>query len=106
MWCFKQIILNIIVPLCRTKKKRIVKQLPWFDNELLILERKCSKLFAKYKKRNTKANYEKFHQVRYDYHKLLRNKKIAYFLKNTPTNSKDFWSFYSNVIDIKSNHSI
>ena len=103
--CFKQILHNLInklAPLRKKKQNRKLKNLPWFDQDLIRAEHRCSKLHAKYMKINSQINYNKFHQARDDYHKLLRSKKTIYFSNHTPSDSREFWSFYSSVIDTKS----
>jgi hypothetical protein len=105
---FKKIILNVIdsiAPFKKVKLKR-AKSLPWYDYDLINAERKCSKLYSKFKKSNFHKNFESAYlESRRVYQKLLRDKKIAYFEKTHPNDfdsSKDFCRFYSSYVMLKS----
>ncbi len=83
--------INLFAPLKLVKIKKRYKNLPWFVW-------KSSSVFDKQLYDNVKTNY----------HKRLREKKILYFIDKTPkdfTNSKNFWELYQADIKIKSEKS-
>jgi hypothetical protein len=83
--------INLFAPLKLVKIKKRYKNLPWFVW-------KSSSVFDKQLYDNVKTNY----------HKRLREKKILYFIDKTPkdfTNSKNFWELYQADIKVKSDKS-
>jgi exonuclease III len=71
---FKKLIMEVLnkhAPLKLTSNNRKVKQLPWFDRDLLLLRRKCDNLYAKFKKSNDLLDKEIFTEQRNIYQKLL-----------------------------------
>ena len=108
---FKQIILNLINNLAPLKKceNKKVKNLPWYDTDLIKAERKCSKLYVKYKKDLSSVLLKaKFFESRQLYQTLLRKKKIEYYSNSKPkdfSNSKKFWQFYQTSMHIRSDKS-
>jgi hypothetical protein len=108
---FKQLLINILnkyAPCKLVKSRAKVKQLPWFDNDLLKERRLCDKLYSKFKKSSSNDDKYIYIQQRNIYQRLLRDKKISYFFDKTPKdikNSKKFWEFYQSSIKIKSDKS-
>ena len=79
----------------------------WFDNDLLRARRLC-KLYTSFKKSTSSFNKVNYIDSKNYYQKLLRDKKIDFYINNTPkdfTNSKNFWEFYQSSIKIESDKS-
>jgi hypothetical protein len=73
--------INIFAPLKLVKIKKRYKNLPWFDNELMKLRRKCDKLFSMYKKSSSVFDKQLYDNVKTNYQKRLREKKILLLIK-------------------------
>ena len=97
-------ILDEIAPL-RLEILKKKKSLPWYDNKLVVAERKCSKLFSKWKKSQTDSNKARYIGIRKIYQKLLRQKQISYYenkISKDFKDSKKFWNFHSSFMKTKS----
>jgi hypothetical protein len=99
--------INLFAPLKLVKIKKRYKNLPWFDNELMKLRRKCDKLFSMYKISSSVFDKQLYDNVKTNYQKRLREKKILYLIDKTPkdfTNSKNL-GLYQADIKVKSDKS-
>ena len=81
----------------------------WFDNDLLRARRLCDQLYTLFKKSTSSINKVNYIDSKNYYQKLLRDKKIDFYINKTPigfTNSKNFWEFYQSSMKIKSDKSV
>ena len=99
-----QILLNEIVPEQKITIKNY-ESFPWVDDDLLFIQHLRDSAFKKSKRSKNINDYSIYKEFRSLYDKSYNQNIIDYFQKQTAKdfkNSKKFWTFYSNQINIKS----
>ena len=107
---FKSMILGLldsISPLEKVLIKEVKNSYVWFDHELKTRSREKEKLLKQAKMSKMDVDWIAFKHARNEFKKLFRIKLKNFFAKHESKdfkNSKKFWNFYSNLMNIKSHN--